>query len=602
MQDYGRPADRWFCGPPAERRAYAVDDIRGIQGGQGMVVRAERRTFVGDTVGYWGPASLKVITRPPSEPLATLQARWARLAAVDHRHLARALEVFQGPGLFRADIPPEDDGVLYMAATWVEGRGLREVAPLPPDRAVAMAQDVAAGLAALHDRGLVHRDVHPGNVVVDDEGRAVLIDLGSARGDDHPPADHVAGTLGFVPPEAPRDTGSRAADHWALGMLTVFALLGHPQGATTDERLDAELTTALADIGQPRRAQRLLRAMVDRDPARRPTDPERWAADLAGCLPARRHRPSMVAAVAATVVVLALAGAALRSAGADGGEDATGGRGDRGATTTTVTSPSSSGCAPIHAGSGDGSAALAQAVAALAPEACSADDPERFARAYVQPLADADGRPVGVVLVTPRGRRVRLNQTEWDSYRAVGNNNPETTVGRVGYPREVGTRGEWVEVDLTVNGYLIGDRDDTQLFWLPAQVQALWQAHPELGLPTSNPYLLDHMIYLDFEYGYMADHESQIDEILKGAEPRTLVTDVDRETWQRGNPPRGAIVRQASLDQVEPRWWVDGDGVRHWIPDDATFDCLGGEAMVAYDHLRGYEVSSLTLGDQATCP
>jgi len=52
--------DRWYCGPADNRRAYVVDDIGAVvEGGQGHVVRAERRSFAGDPVRYAGPVSLR---------------------------------------------------------------------------------------------------------------------------------------------------------------------------------------------------------------------------------------------------------------------------------------------------------------------------------------------------------------------------------------------------------------------------------------------------------------------------------------------------------------------------------------------------------------
>ncbi len=105
-----------------------------------------------------------------------------------------------------------------------------------------MARDVAAGLAALHAHDLVHRDIHPGNVVVDDWGRAVLIDLGSARPDDSGTTTTAAGALGFIPPETTHTIGGPAADRWGLGMVTAFALLGHPRGGLHRDAFVAELT------------------------------------------------------------------------------------------------------------------------------------------------------------------------------------------------------------------------------------------------------------------------------------------------------------------------------------------------------------------------
>jgi serine/threonine-protein kinase len=79
----------------------------------------------------------------------------------------------------------EQDGTAFIAMEYVEGRTLREVmdagAPLKVDAACRIACDVAAGLAAAHRQGIVHRDVKPANVMVGAAGAVKLMDFGIAR-------------------------------------------------------------------------------------------------------------------------------------------------------------------------------------------------------------------------------------------------------------------------------------------------------------------------------------------------------------------------------------------------------------------------------------
>jgi hypothetical protein len=599
------PADRWYCGPPGQRRAYAVDDLGGVEGGQGLVVRAERRTFAGDAIGYTGAASLKLTTERRPQRVALLRDRWAQLARIEHPNVVRALEVFEGPGLFRTECPPDTaDDVLYVAAGWVEGRCLRGVAPLDPPAAFGLARDVAAGLDALHAHGLLHRDVHPGNVVVDDVDRAVIIDLGSARPDDGGTTTTVAGALGFIPPETLHATGGAAADRWGLGMVTVFALLGHPQGTMSRAGLEAELGSALAGIDNPRGAVDLLCALTDPDPARRPLDTARWAADLTACLDSsrRRRRVPVPLAVAAGAIGLVAAGAVLASLlddDATTAEDVGSASAQPASTTPT--------CTPVTAGAGGTSAALAGAVARLAPGGCAGGPAERFVDAEVQPLTDATGQPDGVVVLPPSGKGVRLNDTMWASYREIaGKTSPQNAAIFGGYPVAVEqpTDPDAVVIRLDAGGLVIGRRADTQMFWLPTHVLDLWEAHGgltgELGFPTTNPYFVGGQLHLDFEHGYMQAEMRDFASLLLGAEVDTAVV---LDGTEAAAPLRDTEIGEHIVRQTSgSAWWVDADGARHWIPDGGTWQCLGGEDAVALDHLPGWAVATLPLADPATCP
>ncbi|HEY8526369.1 MAG TPA: protein kinase [Acidimicrobiales bacterium] len=268
-------------------------------------VRAERRAGAGDPVGYRGPVALKPILDASPGRVAELRRRWEALRAVDHPHLARVVEVFRGPPLFRGEPPGAAEGeAWYAAAAWVEGRTLGAAAPLAPAEAIGVAHDLAGALSALHARGVVHRDVHPGNVVLG-AGGAVLIDFGSARPDDGRDTATVAGALGFIAPECLQGAGRAAADGWALGMLLVFALLGHPRGSTPPDALRRELVGALRDIADPGRALRLIDRLLDPDPAARPADLCAWADELRGCLTRRPWWPRRGALGAAALGLLA---------------------------------------------------------------------------------------------------------------------------------------------------------------------------------------------------------------------------------------------------------------------------------------------------------
>ncbi len=153
----------------------------------------------------------------------------SRLAAsIDHPHVIPVYE---------AD---ERDGVLFLAMRYVDGPNLKELVGthgrLEPARAVRIVAQVADALQAAHDRGLVHRDVKPANVLVaGGEGRehAYLTDFGltkrSASESGLTQTGQWVGTLDYVAPEQLRGEAiDGRADVYALGCVLYEALTGRP--------------------------------------------------------------------------------------------------------------------------------------------------------------------------------------------------------------------------------------------------------------------------------------------------------------------------------------------------------------------------------------
>jgi hypothetical protein len=136
-------------------------------------------------------------------------------------------------GIF--DVVDEDDRP-WIVMELVPYRSLRDIiiddGPLPPGRAARIGLGILAALQAAHDRGVLHRDVKPANVLIAPEGRVVLTDFGIARADDSPVLTGtgvLVGSPSYISPERAR--GSRAdaaADLWALGACLYAAVEGRP--------------------------------------------------------------------------------------------------------------------------------------------------------------------------------------------------------------------------------------------------------------------------------------------------------------------------------------------------------------------------------------
>ncbi|HWN44274.1 MAG TPA: serine/threonine-protein kinase, partial [Thermoanaerobaculia bacterium] len=124
------------------------------------------------------------------------------------------------------------DGQTFLAMAFCEGETLRSRlrrGPLAPREAVEIAIQVADGLAAAHARGIIHRDVHPGNILVSD-GLVKIVDFGVARLTDQTriTQDGVAvGTLAYAAPEqvCGEEVGP-ASDLWSLGVVLYEAIAG----------------------------------------------------------------------------------------------------------------------------------------------------------------------------------------------------------------------------------------------------------------------------------------------------------------------------------------------------------------------------------------
>src|SRR3954454_4303459 len=150
------------------------------------------------------------------------------------RREARSVAQFSHPHIVGVIDAGEDDGRPYIVFEYVEGETLkdriRRMGQLPIDEAAAYAIEIARALGAAHARGIVHRDIKPQNVLIDDEGTAKVTDFGIARSLDEEglTADgRVFGTTDYVSPEQAlgHDVGPQS-DLYSLGIVLYEMLTG----------------------------------------------------------------------------------------------------------------------------------------------------------------------------------------------------------------------------------------------------------------------------------------------------------------------------------------------------------------------------------------
>ncbi|HEC23543.1 MAG TPA: FHA domain-containing protein [Chloroflexi bacterium] len=152
------------------------------------------------------------------------------LQKVDNPHIVRLYD-----WAIREFNPDLGGTISYLVTEYVEGHALSDVidtrAPLSETDALAIARQIALGLAAIHRLGIIHRDVKSQNIMITPENQAKLIDFGIAKGSDHATLtdpSHFAGTLYYAPPEQILE--SRTVDHradiYALGVVLYEMLTG----------------------------------------------------------------------------------------------------------------------------------------------------------------------------------------------------------------------------------------------------------------------------------------------------------------------------------------------------------------------------------------
>ena len=150
------------------------------------------------------------------------------------RREARAIAKLSSPyvvGVIDAD---EQDSTPYIVLEYVEGSTLKEQirsrGPLPVEESVAYAIEIARGLQAAHEAHIVHRDVKPQNVLLDEDGGARVTDFGIARSliDEGLTADgRVLGTTDYVSPEqALGHAVTPQSDLYSLGVVLFEMLTG----------------------------------------------------------------------------------------------------------------------------------------------------------------------------------------------------------------------------------------------------------------------------------------------------------------------------------------------------------------------------------------
>ena len=244
---------------------YSLDREIG-RGGMGAV-------YLGRDEVLHRQVALKKIGMAPggSSPDLLRAEREARIAAsLNHPHVIGVFDLV------------DDDQHQWLVMEYFAGATLselvRDVGPLDVAELAPIAAQVAEGLAAAHEAGIVHRDVKPSNILVRDDGQVKISDFGIARAQADASLTQtglVTGSPAYLAPEiAAGQPATPAVDAWSFGATLFHALAGHPPYDVGDNVLGAlyrivnEPPPGLENAGA---LAPLLEATMTRDPA------DRWS-------------------------------------------------------------------------------------------------------------------------------------------------------------------------------------------------------------------------------------------------------------------------------------------------------------------------------------
>ncbi|HJW15311.1 MAG TPA: serine/threonine-protein kinase, partial [Thermoanaerobaculia bacterium] len=264
--------------PGARRGPYEILAPLGA-GGMGEVYRA-RDTRLGRDVAI---KALPAEFAADAERLARFQREARLLATLNHPSIAAIY------GL------EEADGARYLVLEIVEGESLAQklaAGPLPVEEALAVCAQIASGVSAAHEAGVIHRDLKPGNVMVRPDGSVKVLDFGLAKATEAPGSSGdlsasptisvgtrtgvILGTAAYMSPEQARGRAlDKRTDIWSFGCILYECLTGRQvfREETVSDTL-ASIIRSEPDWSAlppetPSKIRDLIRRCLQKDPRRR---------------------------------------------------------------------------------------------------------------------------------------------------------------------------------------------------------------------------------------------------------------------------------------------------------------------------------------------